>query len=75
MAREALAVFQPVLPLTDAIIRRVPDLIERYPGLAARDLVHVATCLEEGIRTIITPDADFDRIVELKRLDPREVAA
>ena len=70
IARDALAVFRPVLPFTDAVVRRIPDLVERYPGLSARDLVHVATCIEEGIATIISPDRAFDEVTEIRRLDP-----
>lgn len=75
MAREALAIFRPVLPLSDGAIRRVPSLVERYPQLSARDLVHVATCLEGGLDTIISPDRGFDAVNEIKRLDPFEAAA
>jgi predicted nucleic acid-binding protein len=75
IAREALQLFQPVLPMTDRIVRRVPDLVERYPALSARDLVHVATCLEEGIDTIISPDTGFDSVAEIARIDPRQAAA
>ena len=75
IAREALELFKPVLPLTDPIVRRVPDLVRQYPALSARDLVHVATCLEEGIDTIISPDRGFDEVAEIKRLDPVEAAA
>jgi uncharacterized protein len=74
IAREALIQFRPVLPLTDAVIRRVPDLVERYPSLEARDLVHVATCLEEGMDTIISPDTGFDAVSEINRLDPFQAA-
>lgn len=70
LAREILSAFRPVLPITDSVARRLPDLAERYPKLAARDLLHVATCLEEGVETIISPDRGFDMISELKRLDP-----
>ena len=75
MARELLAVFRPVLSVTDHVVRRLPDLAERYPTLAARDLIHVATCLEEGIETIISPDTGFDLVSEINRLDPFEAAA
>lgn len=74
MAREALALFRPVLSLTDSTIRRVPDLVQRYPALSARDLVHVATCIEEGIDTIVSPDRGFDHVAEIRRLDPVEAA-
>lgn len=75
IAREALELVRPVLPLTDAAVRRMPDLVERYPLLSARDLIHVATCLEEGLDAIITPDRGFDAVKEIKRLDPVAAAA
>lgn len=70
MAEEALDLFAPVLPVTHAVMRRMPELVRRYPALAARDLVHVATCEEEGVRTIISTDRGFDRVIEVRRVDP-----
>lgn len=70
MAQSALDLFAPVLPITHSVMQRLPELIERYPGLAARDLVHVATCLEEGIGAIVSPDSGFDRVKELRRTAP-----
>ncbi len=74
MARDVLDAFEPVLPITNGVVRRMPDLVERYPSLAARDLVHVATCLEEGIETIVSPDPGFDDVREIRRLDPTALA-
>src|SRR5688572_21815064 len=68
MARDALDLFAPVLPVTHATMRRMPELVERHPALAARDLVHVATCLEEGIEEILSPDRGFDAVPGLRRL-------
>ena len=70
LARASLDLLAPVLPLTHAVMRRLPDLVDRYPRLEARDLVHVATCLHEGIREIASPDRDFDAVAEVQRLDP-----
>jgi predicted nucleic acid-binding protein len=56
-------------------MRRVSDLAARYPTLGARDLVHVATCVHEGIAEIVSPDRAFDEVAELRRLDPIEFAA
>ena len=69
-AREAMDFFAPVLPITHALMRRVPDLAVKYPSLAARDLVHVATCIHEGITDIISPDRGFDVVAEVCRIDP-----
>lgn len=70
MARDALDLFAPVLPLTHAVMDRMPDLMNRYSTRAARDLVHVATCLEEGIGFIVSPDRGLDAVTEVRRLDP-----
>lgn len=78
MARDALDLFAPVLPVTHAVMRRMPDLVAHYPALAARDLVHAATCLHEGISEIVTPDEGFERLSELglrrRRPDDPELA-
>lgn len=67
--------FAPVLPITHAIVRRLPELTSRYPNLQARDLVHVATCIHEGITDIVSPDTGFDQVAELRRIDPATFAA
>ncbi len=41
-----------------------------YPTLDARDVVHVATCIHEGIPTIVSPDRAFDQVAEVRRIDP-----
>jgi len=71
MSTNVLDAFAPVLPVTHAVMRRVVSLAGRYPRLSSRDLVHVATCIVEGIETIITPDAGFDQVTEVRRVDPR----
>jgi predicted nucleic acid-binding protein len=67
IARDALDLFEPVLPITHAVMDRMPGLVEQYRGLAARDLVHVATCAEAGIGTIVSPDRGFDEVREVRR--------
>jgi hypothetical protein len=75
IARDALDLFDPVLPITHAVMHRMPGLIERYPRLSARDLVHVATCLEAGIGSIVSPDRGFDAVTEIRRIDIADGAA
>jgi predicted nucleic acid-binding protein len=69
-ATAAMDLFAPVLPLTDAVMRRVPALARDYPKLASRDLIHVAVCQHEGIAEIISPDQGFDLVTGLRRIDP-----
>lgn len=71
----ALDLFSPVLPIGQAVVERLPGLIRRYPSLQARDLIHVATCLEERIDAIISPDRGFDKVAELRRIDPADTTA
>ena len=75
LATDTMDTFAPVLPISHALMRRVPELASRYPTLAARDIVHVATCVHEGINEIISPDRAFDEVAEVRRLDPIEFAA
>lgn len=75
MARRTMDTFAPVIPITHALMRRVPELIERYPALSARDLVHVATCIHEGIAEIVSPDRGFDIVRELRRVPPEDFAS
>lgn len=70
LARATMDLFAPVLPVTHALMRRLPDLIVQYPRLEARDLVHVATCRHEGIGEIVSPDRGFDAVEGLRRIDP-----
>ncbi len=75
-ARDILVAFGPVMPVTHDVMARVPDLADRYADrLAARDLVHLASCIEAGIDRIVTTDRGFDHVTEVRRVDPREMAA
>ena len=40
------------------------------PRLGANDNIHVATSLANGRYTIVSADADFDRVPALRRVDP-----
>ena len=75
LAEQTLDLFAPVLPITHALMRRVPDLARRYPALTARDLTHVATCIHEGIAEIVSTDRGFDSVREVRRIAPEEFAA
>lgn len=75
LAEETMDLFAPVLPITHALMRRVPDLARRYPALSARDVIHVATCIHEGIAEIISTDRGFDVVSEVRRIPPEEFFA
>jgi predicted nucleic acid-binding protein len=73
LARDALDLFAPILPITHGVMDRMPALVGAYPTLSARDLVHVATCLEHGLDTIISPDRGLDAVGEIRRVDPADI--
>lgn len=75
LAERTMDLFAPVLPISHALMRRVPDLARRYPDLSARDLIHVATCIHEGITEILSTDRGFDAVREVRRIAPEEFAA
>jgi predicted nucleic acid-binding protein len=60
------------LPVTMADIHRVRQLAENYPGLNARDLIHAAVMLENGLTHILSTDRHFDQLAEIERIDPRD---
>jgi predicted nucleic acid-binding protein len=50
-------------------ISKAQEIMERY-GLKPRDAIHAATAMENRITIIVSYDKDFDRIRELKRVEP-----
>ena len=63
-----------VEPLLDVDVLQATALVDRYPRLSARDLVHLAVMNRLGITTVISGDAEFDTVAGLRRLDPRAIA-
>lgn len=68
LTRTAYTVFTPLLAVTDEVVARALAL--GAETLGANDRIHVATCLENGIGTIVSADADFDAVRGLRRVDP-----
>lgn len=60
-----------VLPVSDHDARAARELAERYPGLGPRDLIHLAVMARHGIEEIVTADAGFDAVGEVRRIDLR----
>jgi len=73
MTADAYTVFKPLLPVTDDIFRDALALADNRVG--ANDRVHVATCLANGIDTILSADRAFDSIERLHRVDPLDESA
>ncbi|MCL5986150.1 MAG: type II toxin-antitoxin system VapC family toxin [Actinobacteria bacterium] len=61
-----------ILPVGEAEIMKMMELAIKYKELCVspRDLVHAAVMLTNNIKDIISADRDFDRIEEIRRIDP-----
>jgi len=67
LARE---IFPDVIPVTSTVLDRARRLLDGDATLMARDALHAAVVMEEGLRGIYTYDRDFDRIKGVRRLEP-----
>ena len=57
-----------VLPVTFPDVESAKSLVLETSGLSARDALHVAVMQTHGIQGILTFDAGFDRVAELRRV-------
>ncbi len=48
------------------VLARAQNLMDKYK-LSPRDSIHVASALEKRIKSVISDDADFDQVKEIKR--------
>lgn len=62
-------------PVTVALLDVSFRLLERYPGLMARDGLHAATCQRLGPAKMCSYDSDYDVIAGLERITPQEILA
>jgi len=62
-----------VIPVTVAMLDRARDILDATPGIMARDAVHAAVVQLESLAAICSYDRDFDRIAELRRVQPDDV--
>jgi predicted nucleic acid-binding protein len=58
-----------VLPVTLADTDRARDLLLAFEGVSARDAVHAAVMLNNGVKQIATFDQGFDQIPEIARAE------
>lgn len=73
LTRRSYRALSPLLPVTDEIFRAALSL--RAPKLGANDRLHAATCLGNGISTIVSADSGFDGLSGLRRVDPLDERA
>lgn len=74
MAQTVSSDFQDAVP--DVLPVRIEDIAQarhlsvRYPTLPARDLIHAAVMLNNGLSRIISADHHFDGVEGIRRIDP-----
>lgn len=59
-----------ILPVTMREVGLARELVDDYPALSPRDLIHVAVMINHDIKEILSTDRDFDTIKEITRIDP-----
>jgi predicted nucleic acid-binding protein len=69
----ARMVFPLVLPVTAEILDRARRLLDLHEGIMARDALHAAVVLVEDLEGICSCERDFDRLPEIRRLDPADL--
>ncbi len=73
IAEDAYELFSPLLPVTDRAFALA--LAHDARRLGSNDRLHVGTCLDHDIGTIVTADRGFDGVRGIRRVDPLDAAA
>jgi predicted nucleic acid-binding protein len=60
----------PILPVTDADMRRARILLAEFGRLSTRDGVHVAVMHNVGAKEILSYDRGFGVVPSVKRIEP-----
>ena len=74
LTREIVAIVPAILPVVQADIEDMLDLVVDYPRLSPRDALHAAVARRAGITEIVSADRGFTGVAGLTRVDPLELA-
>jgi len=77
IANYLLTLVPNIYPVVPEDIQLAVKLYEKYTskGVQARDIIHVAVMMNNGLSQIISTDTHFDKIQGVRRYDPKVVAA
>jgi uncharacterized protein len=70
VAERLLQTARHVWPVEEADIVRAMEIMRKHTGVGSRDAVHAAVMLNHDLTDILSADADFDRLGEIRRTDP-----
>ena len=73
LTARAHVLMAPLLSVTDEIFARALAL--EASALGTNDRLHVTTCLEHEIETIVSTNSDFDGLAGIRRVDPLDAKA
>lgn len=63
-------IFPEVTPITATILDRARAILDTNSRMMARDALHAAVVITEGMDAICSYDRDFDRVAGLTRIEP-----
>ena len=66
----ARQLFPSVVPISAELLDRARALLDLHPALMARDALHAAVVMHEGLDAICSYDRDFDVITTMSRIEP-----
>jgi uncharacterized protein len=66
----ARQLFPSVVPITAEMLDGARALLDQHPALMARDALHAAVVMHEGLDAICSYDRDFDAITAMSRIEP-----
>ncbi len=66
----ARQLFPSAVPISAEMLDRARGLLDDYPALMARDALHAAVVMHEGLDAICSYDRDFDAIATITRVEP-----
>ena len=64
-------IFPHVLPVTATVMDRARRILDADPRLHARNAIHAAIVMTEGMEAVCSYDRGFDRIMGIVRREPR----
>jgi predicted nucleic acid-binding protein len=59
-----------VLPITLADVEEALNIHQQHTALQARDSIHAAVMMNNGVQRILSADLHFDGVDQVQRLDP-----
>lgn len=72
IAEFVLTTVDTLLPLSPSIVQTYLDNAALYFSPSSRDLIHLSTCQEQEIKTMVTSDNDFSKFVDIDAYTPSQ---